>query len=51
MEKKVADNNEKIKSQDKPGFHRASGKQHGLNSKDKKISESPFARKTTKKTK
>ncbi|MEO6671189.1 MAG: hypothetical protein ABIN36_17025 [Ferruginibacter sp.] len=38
MEKKISDTNEKLKSQDKPGFHRATGKQHALTQKEKAIS-------------
>ncbi|MFT3910953.1 MAG: hypothetical protein QM737_16155 [Ferruginibacter sp.] len=39
MEKKISHSSDKLKSQDKPGFHRAKGKQTSLTIKEKKQSE------------
>ncbi len=38
MEKKINETNKKLKQQDKPGFHRAKGKQPGLTKEEKAAS-------------
>ena len=47
MEKKISHSNDKLKSQDKPGFHRAKGKQLALTTKEKKQAEEAGNKKST----
>lgn len=50
MEKKISHTNDKLKSQDKPGFHRAKGEQHALSEEEKKQSKDKNASGKTKET-